>query len=770
MIRFCLGVVMVAFWPSLAQMAALLLVLSVLALLHRALFNIGPLLLGLAWGIGYGYWALAHYLPTDWEGRVISVTGHVVGLPRIDGDKCRIDIVPQRSERPDKAALTALLPTTWAPRRLRLTEYRCHHRYRAGQRWQLQVKLKRPHGGRNPGVFDYEAYLMQQGIDATGYILPGARQLSQPVTCLSAGLQCLSRLREKVADNIDQLVRSRGGAGLLKALLIGDRRGVSKAQWLTLRNSGTVHLLVISGMHVGVIAAMIFAVVSKTLRLFPRLLLQRQVSLAAWSALLATGVYSLLAGFSLPAQRAWIMIAVWMLSLVCFRRVGAFRRLLLGLGFVLMLDPLAIRSPGFWLSFSAVATLLYLFCCRCRALRSEGRWEYWSATWRAQLGVFLVLAPLTVVFFQQVAWSAPVINLVAIPFITLLVLPLAFGSLLLVPVWPSVAAGGLNAAAYLLDMSLAGLQVLLATWDLMWIAAAPSGGSLFLAAIGAWWFMMPRGLSGRWLAVLLFFPLFMPVQQLLPMGGYRATVLDVGQGLAVLVETRHRRLLYDTGPRFGTDSDAGERVVIPFLRDAGIAVLNKTVISHADSDHAGGLASLREQMVIGQLISGMSSQVGGNPCHAPQRWWWDGVLFEFINPVVTGKVVSNNNRSCVLRVGHLSRSALLLTGDIDQRSEKALLARGVEVSASVLVAGHHGSASSSAGEFLAAVAPSWVVYSSGYRNRWRHPDAAVRARVAAYGARELLTSEQGAVRITHIPGQPIRVEGYRSLAPRYWWQ
>lgn len=467
-----------------------------------------------------------------------------------------------------------------------------------------------------------------------------------------------------------------------------------------------------------------------------------------------------------------------MAAVVAGRPLRAGRTLALALFAVLLLDPLAVGGAGLWLSFGAVALILYAMGGRLgrAGTRADGSpagrpdagavsgpgatlWWRWG---RVHLVVALGLAPLTLALFQEASLVAPLANLVAVPWTTAVVVPLTLLGTATLAVSDALAAAVLW---------LAGGATALLWWWLDTLAAAPlaawrlavAGWTLVPAVLGAVWLLAPRGWPGRALGVVGLLPLLFSPPSLPPPGAFRLTVLDVGQGLAAVVQTRRHVLVYDAGPRYRSGFDTGRAVVLPYLRAAGVTRLDTVVISHAGMDHRGGLGAVRAALPVGRLLAGDTERPpGSEPCRRGQRWRWDGVSFRILHPAVPR---SGNDGSCVLRVAADGRS-VLLTGDLEAVGEGALLAAGVEPT-TVVVAPHHGSRTSSTPAFVAATAPAYVVFSTGYRNRYGFPDPVVAARYRAQGARLLDTAAAGAVTIR--TGGGLAVERYRDAARRYWW-
>jgi competence protein ComEC len=520
----------------------------------------------------------------------------------------------------------------------------------------------------------------------------------------------------------------------------------------------------ISGLHVTMVAGLFAAVVAALWRRSPRLVLRLPVrKAAAVAAVLGAAGYALLAGFAVPAQRTLYMVAVVAVALWLDRMQSSSRVLAAALAAVLLLDPWAVMSPGFWLSFGAVALMLYV------GAGAAAR-PHWLAHWgRLQWAITVGLAPLVLLLFQQVSLVSPVANAIAIPVVSLIVTPLALAAAVTPGPWLAEAAHAVLAALMPVLDWLAQLP------GAAWRQHAPAPWTAVLALLGAAWLLAPRGVPARFAAPVLFVPLFAVRPDGPAPGEVRITFLDVGQGLAALVRTPSHALLYDAGPAYGA-GDAGSRVVVPFLRGEGLDRLDAVVVTHNDLDHSGGARAVLRTLPTGALWSSLEPDHPVQaeapyrlPCRAGVRWTWDGVAFELLHPAATSyrdPFVRPNSRSCVLRIAG-PFGTVLLTGDIEARDERSLVAAGAIGRADVLLVPHHGSGTSSTPEFVAAARPAHVVFATGYRNRFGHPKPEVAARYAAAGAALWRTDRDGAVTIA-LTAAGVRVSPYRDAAPRYW--
>jgi competence protein ComEC len=642
---------------------------------------------------------------------------------------------------------------------VRLNWYRRVPPLRAGERWQLTVRLKAPHGLANPGGFDYERWLFARGFRATGYVRTddGNRR------CGAAPAFSVPGVRQQASLYLRQLDQPASQRALLRALAIGDRAGMSAQQWAMLRQTGTSHLLAISGLHVGLVAGLVFFAVERLWRRIGAARWFASPRAAALTAMLVSLLYALLSGFQVPAQRALIMVWAGMLSILLTGRLRAWPVLGLALWLVLLCEPLSVLGAGFWLSFGAVALIFYLTGGR------HGRSGRLARTLVVQLGLVTGLTPLLWVWFQQASWVAAPANLVAIPWVGFLVVPVVLAGLLLIPI--SHAAADLMFT--LAGVSVDGVATFLRLLDIgslaQWPAPPLGPAGLTLSALGVLVLLLPAGTGLRILAALMLVPVVAVAPSRPAQGDVWMTLLDVGQGLAVVVESRRHVLVYDTGPAFPGGLDSGASVVVPFLRRRGYRSVDRLVISHGDNDHRGGGPSLSRAMPVFSLHSGEPQAVNWaytRACRAEPAWQWDGVRFEYLT---TGTAWQGNNASCVLKITAADGRSLLLPGDIEQAAENELLSSAsARLRATVLVAPHHGSATSSSAGFLAAVDPSRVLFPTGYRNRFGFPAGAVTARYAAAGIRSLNTATAGAVEVRIEAGRQLHVEGWRASHRRLW--
>jgi competence protein ComEC len=710
----------------------------------------------LAAGLGTSGWRaglrLADALPATLEGQDVQLVGVVASLPQVSATGLRF--------RFDVESATQQGQAVAVPARVSLGWYVGWHEdgalsepqlsLRAGQRWRFTARLRQPHGNVNPHGFDYELYLFEQGIRATGYVRASER--APPALLDAAAGLWVDRLRQRVRDAIEATVSDPRAAGVLAALAVGDQSAIEREDWQLFRNTGVAHLMSISGLHVTMFAWLAGLLITAGWRrsahavhLWP----------APWAGrvggLLAAAAYAVFAGWGVPAQRT-----VWMLATVTLLQLSGRRWpwamvLLAAAVVVSAVDPWALLQPGFWLSFVAVGLLMASEPARREADPPPApRW--WQRLWlaarggvRTQVVATLGLTPLSLVFFHQVSAVGLLANLVAIPLVTLVITPLALLGVLLAPLW-RVGAAVQEALSH----------------GLAWLGAMP-GAVWLVPAAPAW--AQAAGLAGVALAVLplpwrlralsipLVMPLLLPVPQRPEPGRYEVLAVDVGQGTAVLVRTQEHLLVYDAGPQYSRESDAGQRVLLPLLQARGETRIDRLVLSHRDLDHVGGARAVLQNLPVDGLLSSLED---GHPvlamaersqrCAAGQRWAWDGVQFEVLHPRPEdyGRALKPNAVSCVIKVSG-PQGTLLLTGDIERQQEAELLATSYDALRSdVMLVPHHGSRTSSTAAFLDAVAPKVAIVQAGYRNRFGHPAADVVERLKARGVRIETSASCGA--------------------------
>ncbi|MBI3374277.1 MAG: DNA internalization-related competence protein ComEC/Rec2 [Betaproteobacteria bacterium] len=719
---------------------------------------------GFLWAAGFAHLRIVDRLDPSLEGRDLEVLGVVSSLPAASERSLRFEFDVESEARgarlPSKLLLswyrTPLVSGVDADPGVLEEVVRVH----PGERWSFRLRLRRPHGSANPFGFDYEAWLLERGIGATGYVRGASRKLGERTGFMDR----VERAREAVRERFLAVLGVSPASGVLVALAVGDQRAISNEEWRLFNRTGVTHLMSISGLHVTLISGLFAALVSFGWRRVARFALALPARKAAAIAAVAAAFgYSLLAGFAVPAQRTCFMVAVVAAALWTGQIASGARVLALALGAVLLADPWAVLAPGFWLSFGAVALIFYVTLGRTRA---PSAWVQWG---RIQWAITLGLAPAALLIFAQVSLVGPLANAVAIPLVSAVITPLALAAAV-VP-WNML----LDFAQWIAQWMFVFLEWCAALPLALWQQHVPPAWAVLMALAGVAWLLAPRGVPSRWTGALLFAPVFLIEPPHPAPGEAWLTTLDVGQGLALVVRTEQHALLYDAGPLYGPEADGGERVVVPYLRATGVRSLDAMVLTHNDSDHTGGAASVLANVDTARVLSSLAP---GHPLHAlasesmpclrGASWNWDGVRFEFLHPasIAAGGRAHRNNLSCVLRVA-TPHGAMLLTGDIERATEGELLEATEALAAEALLVPHHGSRTSSTPEFVAAVAPRYAVVPAGYRNRFGHPRSEVLGRYAALGAQILRTDLDGAVTLRFAEGG-VRAETARGERPRYW--
>ncbi|WP_043201051.1 ComEC/Rec2 family competence protein [Paraburkholderia acidipaludis] len=772
-------------------------------------------------GFGYAAWRaelrLAEALPHTWQSRDIEVTGYIAGLPVYAPDSARFPFVVQTWHAPATSGrLPGRIQLTWAARDAPLPALE------PGARWRLTVRLKRPHGEGNFGLRNAAEAMLERGIRATGYVSDVAHARRLPDDEHGIGL-AVERWRAALRGRIDTVLADAPHRGIIVALATGAQDAVSDADWRLMRGTGTSHLVAISGLHLAFVAGLAGWLAGALWRRArwrgveaPLVVPAQKIAVAG--ALCAAVVHAALAGFNVPVQRALWMLAVAAAALLSGRNVARSQVLAWALGLVLVRDPWAVTAAGFWLSFSAVAAILFAAsgvprvrgpgplgdqagtpdpmseAARTSVPDAKKARRPWSAARRfgakladgarVQWAVTIALAPLTAYWFAQIPLIGPFANALAIPFVSMLVTPTVLMSVAL----PApLDAWALHLAHAMLDE----LAAMLAWFaDVPWAMLRlpqPNAWALACATLGVAWCLAPRGWPLRWIAPFMWLPLLAPAPTGPPAGTFRLTALDIGQGNSVLVETSRHTLLFDTGP--GPESThAGERIVAPYLLAHGVLRLDTLMVSHDDSDHSGGAQAVLDEIGVGEFVAGIlprhrlwasARRAGALPvqCAAGQRWRWDGVDFEVLWPDAGPLVGKPNAHCCVLRIsaaGQGATTAALLAADIEAPVERTLVGRArtdggrrVALRADVLLVPHHGSRTSSTEPFLDSVAPRIAIFQVGYLNRFHHPNPGVFARYLARHIVLTRSDADGAVRIEASPGA-LTVERYGDTQRRYW--
>ncbi|MFT5740971.1 MAG: competence protein ComEC [Gammaproteobacteria bacterium] len=711
------------------------------------------LLCSLLWANAFLHYQLDSRLALQQDHQVFVLQAKVVDVGERDSHRLRLYLEPQSIEN-----FSGRLPTL-----IRLNWYQTKEMPEAGESWRLVAKLKTPRGLMNPGSFDFERWQFVKGIDAVGYVKqsPLNRRLH-----LSPWWS-VDRFRQRLASNLQLLCPSCQHIGLVKALIIGVRHDIPKTQNQLLVATGTAHLLAISGLHVGIIASLFFVIG----RLFWRLALHRSgISRNRVAALFAIGAalaYAALAGFSLPTVRAMIMLLVLLTAQLCGNRINLMQSLCWVVAIIVILDPRSVGSSSFWLSVGAVLIIAYAQFKNITAL------SWWRQLFVLQFYFTLLFLPLGILIFGQLTPSSFVANIIAIPLVGMLVLPLILMTVVTVLLNWSMSEWLLE----LIDFLLSRLMAYLGWLNESGLEVIPSAAiPVFLLLMLL--MLMPVLLSpaaryfSKPIIVLLLIPFFIEPAEL-DHGDFEMTVLDVGMGTSMLLRTRNHNLIYDLGPASRFGYSAADWAMLPALKLKGIGQADLIVISHVDQDHSGGFISLLDNYRRARLLSGTPKELQQRfkldhrirSCHRYPKWHWDGVSFEFLSTLPFSANSSTNNRSCVLLVNGYHRA--LIPGDIESLQEAVLVQQQApRLNADVLIVPHHGSNTSSSELFLNSVSPQQAIFTLAHGNRWGFPKPEVVARYEQMRVNYLRTDENGAIEVNSSK-RGLKIKPFRR-AERIW--
>lgn len=788
----------------------LCLLLAAVSRRRPTLFHVLLVAAAVAAGFGWSDWRaqqrMAVALSPAWEGKDIIATGVVAELPQLGDDATRFLFHIESSNAgdavPPRVRLSWYGPRTWGnvgeedakpDRRAGIPDLQ------PGQRWQLTLRLKRPHSLTNPGGFDGEYAMLADNIRAVGYVRTGKRAQNIALGEASTGFGIgVERWRASVRRHILDALPDGRYAAVIVALVVGDQSGIAPDDWDLFRRTGISHLVSISGLHITMIAGLFAALwmalwrrsfwLARWLRT-PLPLRMPAPRAGAIAAMLAAFAYCLLAGMGVPAQRTLLMLSTVAIARLTDRNVPASLSLCWAAAVVAVVDPWAVMSAGFWLSFGAVAIIFIAAQMALDGHRSDNPDGWVERTRRAlaggtriQFAVTFGLLPLTLLLFQQTSVVSAAANGLAIPAVSFVTTPMALiGAALPDPLAQPVLM--------LAEASFRWLVVWLewlATprWS-VWVAPVGPMWAVLLSMVAVALLLVLGGLRAwAWRAqgALLLLPLVLAREPLPSPGEFRLVAFDIGQGAAALVETANHRLLFDTGPRYGDHADAAARVIAPYLRAHGVEALDTLAVSHEDNDHAGGTETVIGAVPVRTMLASLppghalrgtadANNIGFADCLAGQAWTWDGVVFEVLHPrrlPAESERVSSNARSCVLRIAN-GRHAALLTGDIEAAQESALIDAETpeRLMADILLVPHHGSKTSSSGAFLDAVSPQVAVFQVGYRNRYGHPHPQIWQRYVARDIDGLRTDKTGAV-VIQTDGDVLDIQTARKMRPRYW--
>ena len=754
---YSVGIALIAFFPHIPSLPTFYIGLLIGTLILMILFYyfslvliLGSMLLGISIGLLHGHHTLENILPEYLQNQTLELQGIIMDIPNKSSQCSRFDFVLTPHQHIN---ILGKIKLSWYHPPI----------LHAGDIWTLTVRLKRPHSFSSPYTFDAEAWAIRSGITATGYVLTG--QYLKPDTSI---LSRLNILREKIhlhIQNATSLYNNTTSASILSALIVGYKSGIPPTLWQTFAVTGTAHLVVISGLHIGFLTLLGYWLMLFLGRYFfiPWIIFPLPHIANIFSLILAIG-YALLAGFDIPVQRALVMILVARIGPIFSLRPAPSTLIITALAVVLTLQPLAITSTGFWYSFWIVIILLYYF---------SNRFDYQETRWKKfiepQLVAFCAISPLLLFNTQAVSILSPLINLIAIPFCSLLLVPML---LLSVPLnyflpkctswlWFTLDQCSLwfvDALTYITPFceSLA--------WQFSMTMAA-----LTCTGIGVLILLSPPQLQLRKISLFFFLPLVFPKIDTPKYGTAAVTIFDVGQGLAVLIQTQNHTLLYDTGDKFSEHKSIADHVIIPWLIQKNIKKLDLIIISHDDQDHTGGLKSLTQYSNNTLVISGTPIKNFPNSLLAskyPNQWQWDGITFKIIRTKTAYK--KTNDQSCILHISSQTDS-ILLPGDISTRVENKLVKEQKLPPTTYLIAPHHGSRYSLSNTFLDAVQPSAILFSSGYCNRFKHPEKSTLQRAQNCGADLWNTASHGTLSLILGSKNSTEISGYRLSQRRYWW-
>ncbi len=710
---------------------------------------LAALFFGFAWALFYAHCILSWELPKEWEGKPLLVSGYIADIPVVSEHRTTF-LFNLKKIQSDNAR--TLIKLSWQNPQVIL---------HPGDQWQFVVHLKRIHGLRNPGGFDYEAWAFQTGIRASGYIV----MESQTKLLASHWYHYpLNRIREKLKEKIEKNLPTSNTSAWISALALGERQNISAENWEILRKTGTNHLMAIAGLHIGLMASFVFLLVKGCWRRVTYLTLKMPAQYAgAIAAFVMALLYSALAGFSIPTQRACIMLSITLIMLLMQRNTIAWQAWCIAMLCVLFLNPLSVLTESFWLSFCSVALIIYGISGR---LAPKNLW--WKIG-RIQWVIALGLIPLSIWLFQECSLISFIANSLAIPWVGFIVVPLTLlGCFFLL--FSSVFGGFV---LWIADKTLAVLWIILTylssvSWA-SWSVVMPAQWILFMACLGMVILLVPAGFPGRyfgfvWLLPLLFYHYPAPKK-----GEVWFTLLDVGQGLSAVIQTKQHIVVFDAGSKLSSNCDMGESVVVPFLHSRGVKKIDMLVISHGDNDHIGGAPALGEHFPILAARTSHPEKLFSLPsqyCLRGETWEWDKVTFAFLYPPAD-KLNLDNNSSCVLRITDENEHHILLTGDIEKLAENYLLQVDPKnLSTDILIAPHHGSKTSAVTEFVKEVNPSYVLFPVGYRNRYHFPNVSVLEKYRALNAKLFSTVDDGAIQFALSTDKTPRL--YRLDHKKYW--
>lgn len=706
-------------------------------------------LAGCSWFLLYAGLTLT-ILPAQLENKPLVVKGFIKTMPCI---KNKITTFVFETTQIEEKSCRFNLQLYW----------RDIQKCRVGEKWQLLINIKRPHSLMNLGSFDLEKSYFQKKIQASGTIINAV--CNKKLESATARYP-IEQLRAKILENVSKL-KSETFFGIILALTIGVTDYITSEQWQVFRATGTNHLVAISGLHIGLLASL-FATITGWLwgRVphAPLYLPTRKLQLMV-GAMMATG-YGVLSGFAPSTQRALIMLYVFLAGLFLNRKVSTFQSLLLSLGIIILFDPLAILSLGFWLSFLAVGCLIFGLNYRIGEINWWWRWG--QPQWVVAIGMM----PALIGFFGQISLLSFVANIIAIPIFSFIIIPLSLVGVSILLISLPVGSAILKIALWILNLLWQFLDKLSSLTCFIIKYSFATTLHHWLAKLAGVITLLPQGLLSKMMTFCWWLVCYSWSAAPLAPGQLQLVVFDVGQGLATLIRTEKHTLVFDTGVKTSDDFDIGKTVILPYLLAKGIKKIDVMVISHGDNDHIGGAKSILEELPVAKVMTSVPKRFKPEAafCNEGLQWRWDGVAFKFLSPP-TGLSLKGNNMSCVLKVTAKS-TGILLTGDIEQKAEHLLIkVHAKELKSDILVVPHHGSKTSSGNDFLNAVMPSYAIFSYGYLNRYHHPDSLVIKRYLARKITVFDTVHSGAITMTFAPDSAIvAIQEFRKKYHKFWYQ
>ncbi|MGC1853750.1 MAG: DNA internalization-related competence protein ComEC/Rec2 [Candidatus Aquirickettsiella sp.] len=767
---FLIGVVWITYFSHLpsVKLAYLLIFLSIILIsltFFKLFFSLNGVLffvaccLGFSWALIIAHQRLVQQLPKILEGKTLIAKGRIITIPENHSGAVRFDFLIQNIE--------TFVPIKY-PLSVRIKGYfhknlRSFANFKKGDIWQFSLRLRRPRAFWNPGSFDYQAELFQQNICATGYLV---EKLPLHLIERANAYYFIDNLRQKITENVKIALQDYPLLGLISALTTGIRCEITDEQWQVMRGTGTNHLFAISGLHLAFIAGIIYWIVRFICCRIPYVALYiPALKIASALTLLLAIFYSALAGFAIPTQRALLMLSTFSLAIIKRRYLTSWHSFHLALLVILIIEPFAVLSASFWLSFTAVLLIFYAVSSRIKPLKN------WRAWCRIQFTVSLGLIPLSLLFFHQISWISFAANLIAIPSTGFLILPLSLLGSLLSLVSSALGNHILIFAEQLLELLWKVLNFFSEIPLAQYYAYLSSRWILASSIIGILLLLAPKGMPTRYLGFIWILPLFFGESQRPHYGDIWIHLLDVGQGLASVVRTQHHILIYDTGPRLSPSFDAGKLVILPFLQTIDVQKVNLMVISHGDNDHSGGAKIILKQIQVDKVLSSIPKKFLPkivNLCEEKMHWQWDGISFEILYPPMNHHYLGNNS-SCVLKISNHLQS-ILLVGDIEKAAENYLVhAKQKDLQSTVLIVPHHGSKTSSSIEFLNHVQPVYALFPTGFHNRFKFPHKIVLNRYQRLGSKIYNTAAEGTITLKlNAFSNSIQAETYNDKNHHFW--